>query len=247
MIKFFRKIRHRLLAEKKLSKYLLYAIGEIVLVVIGILIALQINNWNLERQFRKKERAYLQEIQNNLRQDSLRLQAVVDFNKNKRTIVADMLFVFADSLTNKERFEIFNKNANNFTYYEVFDPVKTAFNNMLSAESIALIENTALRESLSTYYNFPYLEGVQNRIAVINRRVVDEHYPKFFTREFVSARMGISSEMPPVEAMDIALDQYLMSDLFGIKIILGVQDELIYDTQQHNQDLLARLHLELNE
>ncbi|WP_051957594.1 DUF6090 family protein [Altibacter lentus] len=49
MIKFFRKIRHRFLSENKFSKYLLYAIGEIILVVIGILIALQINNWNQDR------------------------------------------------------------------------------------------------------------------------------------------------------------------------------------------------------
>ena len=46
MIKFFRKIRHKLLSENRVSKYILYAIGEIVLVVVGILIALQINNWN---------------------------------------------------------------------------------------------------------------------------------------------------------------------------------------------------------
>ena len=50
MIKFFRKIRQRLLTENKFSKYLLYAIGEIILVVIGILIALQINNWNEGRK-----------------------------------------------------------------------------------------------------------------------------------------------------------------------------------------------------
>jgi hypothetical protein len=50
MIKFFRKIRQNLLTENKFSKYLLYAIGEIILVVIGILIALSINNWNEERK-----------------------------------------------------------------------------------------------------------------------------------------------------------------------------------------------------
>jgi hypothetical protein len=49
MIKFFRKIRQKLLSENKFSKYLIYAIGEIILVVIGILIALQINNWNSNR------------------------------------------------------------------------------------------------------------------------------------------------------------------------------------------------------
>jgi hypothetical protein len=55
MIKFFRKIRQKLLSENKFSKYLLYAIGEIVLVVIGILIALQINNWNNNHKLEKEE------------------------------------------------------------------------------------------------------------------------------------------------------------------------------------------------
>tara|TARA_R100000935_G_scaffold58576_1_gene96315 strand:+ start:4970 stop:5365 length:396 start_codon:yes stop_codon:yes gene_type:complete len=49
MIKFFRKVRQKLLTENNFSKYLIYAIGEIILVVIGILIALQVNNWNTER------------------------------------------------------------------------------------------------------------------------------------------------------------------------------------------------------
>lgn len=51
MIKFFRKIRQNLVSEGKAVNYLKYAIGEIILVVIGILIALQINNWNEERKF----------------------------------------------------------------------------------------------------------------------------------------------------------------------------------------------------
>ncbi|MCB0606018.1 MAG: hypothetical protein KDC25_14205, partial [Saprospiraceae bacterium] len=55
MIKFFRKIRQKLLTENKFSKYLIYAIGEIVLVVIGILIALGINNWNEQRKNRIAE------------------------------------------------------------------------------------------------------------------------------------------------------------------------------------------------
>jgi len=52
MIKLFRNIRQNLLSEGKSVKYLKYAFGEIILVVIGILIALQINNWNLERKSR---------------------------------------------------------------------------------------------------------------------------------------------------------------------------------------------------
>ncbi len=54
MIKFFRKIRQQLLTENRFTKYSLYAIGEVFLVVIGILIALQINNWNESRKHDKK-------------------------------------------------------------------------------------------------------------------------------------------------------------------------------------------------
>ena len=55
MIKFFRKIRQKMLTENKFSKYIIYAIGEVVLVVIGILIALQVNNWNEDQKIKRQE------------------------------------------------------------------------------------------------------------------------------------------------------------------------------------------------
>lgn len=55
MIRFFRSIRQRLLEENRFTRYMLYAIGEIILVVVGILIALQINNWNEDRKLRHKQ------------------------------------------------------------------------------------------------------------------------------------------------------------------------------------------------
>lgn len=70
MIKLFKKLRQQLLNENKLTKYFFYAIGEIVLVVIGILIALQINNWNQERLKQDKIDATLIKIQNDIINDS---------------------------------------------------------------------------------------------------------------------------------------------------------------------------------
>src|SRR5210317_2049235 len=66
MIKLFRNIRKKLAAENKVTPYLLYAIGEIVLVVIGILIALQINNWNENRKSKILERKMLFELAKSL-------------------------------------------------------------------------------------------------------------------------------------------------------------------------------------
>ena len=69
MIKFFRKIRQNLLSKGKTGKYFKYAIGEIILVVIGILIALQINNWNDENNLLRKETSLLIEMKSNLELD----------------------------------------------------------------------------------------------------------------------------------------------------------------------------------
>jgi len=69
MIKFFRKIRQNLLTENKISKYLIYAIGEIILVVIGILIALGINNWNQKNQTKREEIKILTELKTALEND----------------------------------------------------------------------------------------------------------------------------------------------------------------------------------
>jgi len=71
MIKFFRKIRQNLLMENKTGKYFKYAIGEIVLVVIGILIALQINNWNEGRKEFNKSKARLEEFKRDLARDTV--------------------------------------------------------------------------------------------------------------------------------------------------------------------------------
>jgi uncharacterized membrane protein YgaE (UPF0421/DUF939 family) len=69
MIKFFRKIRQKMLTENKFGKYLTYAIGEIILVVIGILIALSINNWNENKKSENQLNNIYNEVESNLKSD----------------------------------------------------------------------------------------------------------------------------------------------------------------------------------
>ncbi|WP_027136738.1 DUF6090 family protein [Gaetbulibacter saemankumensis] len=91
MIKFFRKIRQKLLTENKLSKYLIYAIGEIILVVIGILIALSINNWNEDRNNRKLITVYKKSLIENFVQDSI--------------VIANGINIINSEITKIEQFE----------------------------------------------------------------------------------------------------------------------------------------------
>ncbi|WP_242095170.1 DUF6090 family protein [Aestuariivivens sediminicola] len=78
MIKFFRNIRQQLLSRNRFSKYLLYAIGEIVLVVVGILIALQVNNWNEQRKRHKLKDVYKRALIEDLEKDVNQLKIDID-------------------------------------------------------------------------------------------------------------------------------------------------------------------------
>ncbi|NKI30930.1 DUF6090 family protein [Croceivirga thetidis] len=89
MIKFFRRIRQKLFKEHQGSRYLLYAIGEIVLVVIGILIALQINNWNENKKARKNEIVILNQFLKNFQaNDSIIKEGFTDYAAQKMYIDA---------------------------------------------------------------------------------------------------------------------------------------------------------------
>ncbi|WP_204346698.1 DUF6090 family protein [Psychroserpens algicola] len=77
MIKFFRKIRQNLLMENKTGKYFKYAIGEIILVVIGILIALQINNWNENKKSENQLNNIYKEVELNLKSDLTNLEIII--------------------------------------------------------------------------------------------------------------------------------------------------------------------------
>jgi uncharacterized protein (DUF2249 family) len=76
MIKFFRKIRQKLLSENNFGKYLLYALGEILLVVIGILIALEVNNWNESKKISRQEIALIENLRSEFKVNLENLEEV---------------------------------------------------------------------------------------------------------------------------------------------------------------------------
>jgi uncharacterized protein YlxW (UPF0749 family) len=92
VIKLFRNIRKKLLAEGKTTNYLKYSIGEIVLVVIGILIALSINNWNENRKDRFKEKDLEMALLSDFQETKTRLQETI--NKQQQVIAYSRLARF---------------------------------------------------------------------------------------------------------------------------------------------------------
>jgi len=154
MIKFFRKIRQKMLTENKFSKYLVYAIGEIMLVVIGILLALWINNNNIQNQNKEKERLGLIEIKDNLISDTLQLDNNLKHFKKRQGLIMKTI-----KLLSKNEFNAKDKDSLFFSFMSAelyqnatFKSNSVGFSNMVSSGNIDLLSNNELRRKLSAYY-----------------------------------------------------------------------------------------------
>jgi len=150
MIKFFRKIRQRLVAENKFTQYLIYALGEIVLVVVGILIALQINNWNEAQKDHAYEVKMLTEIVKGLETDKLNLlEHKAAYVKLKTTVdyfvsLSGNHVLFHDSLY--QRLWVLNTGR----YFQFNSGIYGA----LKSSGIDRISNDSLRNHLINFYDF---------------------------------------------------------------------------------------------
>ena len=149
MIKFFRKIRQNLLSEGKTGKYLKYAIGEIVLVMIGILLALQVNNWNENRKSEEKELKLLIELKddlietkNDLLTDIERISPILETTNTLYKAILGHQISAADPYKLPQGYLI---------QYPVLYPKLSALE-AIQSEGISIISNDKLRKEITDFY-----------------------------------------------------------------------------------------------
>ena len=202
MIKFFRNIRKALLAENKFSKYLIYAVGEIVLVVIGILIALQINNTNNEKLERDREVKYLTNIKIDLLKDIESLEYNIDF-RQKKTLGIEKLI----SQINGQPIDDLSEttfNVINTLWQERFQPSNVTYNDLVSSGNMNLISNDSIKVylfELSLLYQ-ENLFGIEHETAEYDENIsksifkyVDvERMKPVFLKEKTIEQVNISEE-----------------------------------------------------
>ncbi|MBN4047289.1 hypothetical protein JYU05_01970 [bacterium AH-315-P13] len=153
MIKFFRRIRQNMIKENKVSKYLIYAIGEVLLVVIGILIAVQLNNLNEHRKEKLVEIEILEGIRNDILKDT------IDINFNirayKRVIKTDSISL--DHLIHKkEKTKQIISYLNFHTYGDWVIMLHESHFQEAKQKGLSIITNKSLRESISRLYEYYY-------------------------------------------------------------------------------------------
>ena len=169
MIKFFRKIRQRQLSESKFNKYLLYAIGEIILVVIGILIALQINNWNELRKKRILKNEYTTSLIADLKNDTTQINAKVkSIVKNLQSFTSAKDSINNGYIKSVEDFERLYRN----NVLEISNTINTyntnTFNVLVSNGNIDLFDNQ-LREEIMELNR---LQKFEYEVSNFNREIL---------------------------------------------------------------------------
>ena len=146
MLRFFRQIRQRLLSENRTSKYMLYAVGEILLVVIGILIALQVNNWNEERQWRQVEKKYFHNLKNDLHADIERLDQIIALG-NSKVKAAQIVKVKSAGDSIGSLYD-FSDNMQTLIFVDDFRPNENTYEEMKSSGNFSTLRNDDLKLKL---------------------------------------------------------------------------------------------------
>ncbi len=241
MLFLLRNIRRKLISkDNKVISYLLYAIGEIVLVVVGILIAVQIDDWNENRKKSRLERKILTEIKADLQNDLYEIHdEMVGYDVIQKADSALQAFFYSD--------ETFTDSLGTFVYLMElnphFNPIKGGYQ-LLQSKGIDLISNDSLRSSINRYYeqSIPYYEKYGNeRLGVVLQEFISFNYQNFY---LVSVPYFPGKSRMPID-FKILKDMKWLSMIQSSARLAEVQSEIASGLEEEIIELKNHISQEL--
>ena len=170
MIKFFRKIRRNSLSKGKTGKYLKYAFGEIILVVIGILIALQLNEWNDHRKQINLEKEYYCRLLDDVKLDKEQIQNLLRLAEDR--LLASNQSVRLLLNDNSEKIEVGTQVALSAkAIYSDFEPNNSAYQDLKSGANLNIIDDKSIIKALNHYFN--RVKELKSIIMINGKHAVD--------------------------------------------------------------------------
>jgi len=178
-MKLFRKIRQTLIKEGNLKKYFLYAIGEILLVMIGISLAFQVNNWNDGRIERNAEIRYYENIRDQIIDDKDLIQGQVRYNNRYMT-----QFKYANEIietNDRSKMDTLGVIVRNLTNYSDFDREGNIYETMVNSGEIKLLRNLKIVNDIRNLEeNYKYMnrmesihyDAMMNHVVITTTRVL---------------------------------------------------------------------------
>ncbi len=246
MIKFFRKIRKNILAENKFVQYLIYAFGEIFLVMIGILLALQVNNWNETRKDRLKEIKIYENILGSLSADSADIVKIIGYitsgMQTQKFFISNNPEVLIENFTIqqlKDSLEISQRIGSSFF------PRFSVFNNLTSNSFETLLQSELIKRELLDLYDRKYKRYLQIDASIDVKAEIN-------LREIISGDLQIFREhnkIDPANAFDaekfITFYPLLIREFGSILITADNALDSLTECQKLVIELLSLIHAEL--
>ena len=187
--------------KNKTGKYLKYAVGEIILVVIGILIALSINNWNETKKQSKSEKEFITSVKNDLKQDKAFIQQIIEQLEPRikayETLNNDILNLYQNDRKSLDSiFKIYFKSQR--TFYPIFGSYESA----VSGNQLTIFRNKELLQKVIKLYNSTY-----DRL-IDNGQILDERWAFLSKKYSYERRTGHFREMKSEQLTEFLDDLY---------------------------------------
>ena len=203
MLQFFRRIRRQLLTEKKFTRYILYAIGEILLVVFGILIALQINNWNENKKNNALQLNYINGLISDLDYDIRGFSQGIDEIERHRKSADAMLICYKFNTTLPD--SVLIEHMTNLVIISRFNHRNTVLDDMKSAGRLNLISSDSVRQRIISYYQLAgdIIEGSErNNDWILNHIIASPVYTGAF--DFNSTVAATKRFPPAMKSIEVS-------------------------------------------
>lgn len=250
MIKFFRKLRQKLINEGNLKRYLVYAIGEILLVVIGILIALQINNLNEQKKDKAKESQILLSLSEDFKSNIVNLKTSIDQYPDLIHRLQTTLSYIGKS--EKQLSEGMKDTIRN-TGYVFTELVDGTLNSILNSEKLELIQNEKLKRKLTAYPAI--VSRFTKQEENLEEYVINVQRDKL--RNFVSLTELLPDDNPQnkiIKATAKKSDYFgLLNDMYYQNILTGLlltnnrMSNIAIELIENTEEVLEILELETRE
>lgn len=244
MIKFFRKIRQKLVTEEKFRKYLLYAIGEIILIMFGILLAVQIQEWNQEKKDRKEERLILSRLSSELKNNSDRLSSFFTGFERKEEALNLVSSVFKGKPVENDSIFLTVLITSSLWGWTVQPLQRLVFDEVNNTGRLVIVQNTELRETITELYSI--IEVLEGTALARNSEYAKSLY----------ALVPRENELQMLHSLSSREIESLVDDVLGSKLdqlIVFEQNRARYLKQIWNTldnsivEVNTRIEFELNE
>ena len=245
MIKFFRKIRYNVMSENKTGKYLKYAVGEIILVVIGILIALSLNNWKETRQETLQEVKILRQLKADLMDNQVEVDTILSEVK-ARLRSSDSIILFMNEKRKADGSLV--KYFTGIRYTSIFNSANTAYK-YIQSEGMNKVSNDNLRTRLTMMYEKEFrnidLRGIgEDRIQneVLEPYIRTHFKPIAWDIHDVSY---VKAQVQPINIEDLYEDFEFLNILLEQNAYLQVRNRWLVGTLKNLEELIEEVQNEI--